>query len=521
VAEARRLDAPLNATTAGQVGNVIGTAAMLAPTAMIPGANTMLGAAAIGAGTGLAMPSESTGETLTNVASGGALGPAALGAGRLAAAGYQGAKALVSPFFSRGQEGIAANTMRAFASNPQAAAARLGAAGPSPIPGSAPTMAEIAGDPGLAQLQRTLVNNPDSGAIISQRLMDNNVARVNALADIAGDEGKRALFKESRDRAARELYQRAFDFDPGAIDPDKLTPALKGEVTKLLKRPSIQQAMQEAKSLAAEEGMKLSDKTSLRGLHYTKLALDDQIEAAVRAGNGHRAKALTATKDKLVGVLEKLSDDYAEARITYQKMSEPINQMDVAQLLLNRVNPPLAAGGQLGANKAMFGRAMQNADQTARTATKFAGAKMDRIMTPEQMATLRALEREWGGLANAENLGRATGSNTGQNLVSQNVLRQTLGPLGLPESWAENTMLQSLMRPVQFAGKLGEQRVTPRLAQAAIDPKEAARLLKRAEKRGLLGVAAPEVARYLPAMGAAGAPDFADYMRGLLGVPSD
>lgn len=50
--EARRLDAPLMATTAGKVGNVAGLAATALPTAFIPGANTFAGATAIGAGLG-------------------------------------------------------------------------------------------------------------------------------------------------------------------------------------------------------------------------------------------------------------------------------------------------------------------------------------------------------------------------------------------------------------------------------------------------------------------------------------
>lgn len=51
-AEADRLDAPLMNTGAGKVGNVIGNAVVAAPAALIPGANTYMGAALIGAGTG-------------------------------------------------------------------------------------------------------------------------------------------------------------------------------------------------------------------------------------------------------------------------------------------------------------------------------------------------------------------------------------------------------------------------------------------------------------------------------------
>jgi hypothetical protein len=50
--EAARLEAPLMSTRAGKVGNVIGLGAVAAPTALIPGANTALGAMLIGGGTG-------------------------------------------------------------------------------------------------------------------------------------------------------------------------------------------------------------------------------------------------------------------------------------------------------------------------------------------------------------------------------------------------------------------------------------------------------------------------------------
>ena len=74
VAESRRLDSSLMDTGAGMAGNFAGNVAMLAPTAMIPGAATIPGASIIGAATGLAQPSTSTGETLQNTALGGAAG---------------------------------------------------------------------------------------------------------------------------------------------------------------------------------------------------------------------------------------------------------------------------------------------------------------------------------------------------------------------------------------------------------------------------------------------------------------
>ena len=74
VADSRQRDAPLMATGEGMAGNIAGNVAATLPAMAIPGANTVVGAGLIGAGLGAAQPSTSTGETLRNVAVGGALG---------------------------------------------------------------------------------------------------------------------------------------------------------------------------------------------------------------------------------------------------------------------------------------------------------------------------------------------------------------------------------------------------------------------------------------------------------------
>jgi hypothetical protein len=76
VAESRKLDAPLMATTAGKVGNVAGNVGFLAPAMLVPGANTVVGGAAIGGAAGALTPSTSTGETLSNISLGAGTGAA-------------------------------------------------------------------------------------------------------------------------------------------------------------------------------------------------------------------------------------------------------------------------------------------------------------------------------------------------------------------------------------------------------------------------------------------------------------
>lgn len=83
VAESRKLDAPLMATTAGKVGNIAGNVAASVPALAIPGAQGVAGAGLVGASMGALQPSTSARETISNIGLGGATGAAgsAVGAG--------------------------------------------------------------------------------------------------------------------------------------------------------------------------------------------------------------------------------------------------------------------------------------------------------------------------------------------------------------------------------------------------------------------------------------------------------
>jgi hypothetical protein len=80
VDERAKRDAPLMDTGAGATGNVVGKVATALPTMFIPGANTVAGAAVVGAGLGAAEPTktgESVGQNMVMGAAGGAGGQAA------------------------------------------------------------------------------------------------------------------------------------------------------------------------------------------------------------------------------------------------------------------------------------------------------------------------------------------------------------------------------------------------------------------------------------------------------------
>lgn len=72
----KAMDAPLMNTGAGVAGNILGNAAIIAPTAFIPGANTYAGAAAIGALSGAIQPVGTQDSRTLNTALGGGSGVA-------------------------------------------------------------------------------------------------------------------------------------------------------------------------------------------------------------------------------------------------------------------------------------------------------------------------------------------------------------------------------------------------------------------------------------------------------------
>lgn len=83
---AQQIDKELLDTTGGTVGSVAGNVAALAPTAFIPGANTLAGAAAVGGASGFLQP-VAEGDVLVESAKNAGIGAAASGAGQLVGQG--------------------------------------------------------------------------------------------------------------------------------------------------------------------------------------------------------------------------------------------------------------------------------------------------------------------------------------------------------------------------------------------------------------------------------------------------
>lgn len=423
--EAKKLDAPLMNTGAGTVGNIVGNVAAYAPLAVIPGANTIAGGALVGAGAGALQPVGTDDSRLNNAAIGAAAGgvvPAALKAGKVAKA------ALIDPFTAAGQQRIVGGALNRSAADPLQAAANMRSA-TAATPGFSPTAGQAANDAGIASVERAARAIDPAGFDMVDK--SQRAALANALLDIAQTPEARAAAVNARADTARTLYQEALD----PANQQALTPWLKGQITQLVQRPSINEASKTAQRWAMERGEKPSANGSLPALHDVKQALDDMIGQAKREGKGGEVAALTNTKEQLLNVMDKLSPKYEQARTSYASMSRPINQMDIGRELYNRFEPALSQASTypFKTTADSLARALMRGDDLAANVTGMSGAKLSSILEPEQLAKVQGVVKDAAMRAAAENAGRGVGSDTVQKMAMSNLIAES----GLP-SWIQS-----------------------------------------------------------------------------------
>lgn len=443
------------------------------PSMAIPGggASTLLGNAGRMAAAG-AIPGLLEYGTAGERALRGGIGAAAGAAMPLVGAGIKSAWSLAEPLWQGGRNAIAGRAMNRVAGDNAPAVAQRLANASELVPGSLPTAAEVAQSGGIAAMQRAVSGaNPEAFA---QRGMEQASARVNALRGIAGagDDLERAIAQRGAEATANygKAYQSGIDAEMAA--------ALQPQIDALMARPSIQKAISHAKDLAAEGSMKLDDMGSVQGLHYLKMALDDQAVEA--AANPTKQRLIKQTAKDLQSVLADIAPEYRQAMGQYASASQPINRMQVGHALLDKLQPALADHGGLGRETASaFGNAMRGGDSLARKATGFPGSTLLGAVGSEGMSTLNAIAADLARKTSAQDLGRGVGSNTFQNFAMDNIAAQS----GLPQAVGGLLNLPGISRAASWAYRETDQKVKSALADAMLNPKLAAELMQKADQR--------------------------------------
>lgn len=198
VDEHRRLDAPLMATAGGKFGNFAGTVAPLLATAAIPAANTMLGAAAIGAGTGAIQPTGSNDSTkvlgmnvgspvLANALAGAGLSAGGVGVGKVIGMGATAGINKLKDFAQEIKADPAHDLLSALnATTPeqQRAIADTLKNAPTLVSGASPTVAQALQQPEASILQRVVYDSPGASQL-RDKIASQAVARNAALENVS------------------------------------------------------------------------------------------------------------------------------------------------------------------------------------------------------------------------------------------------------------------------------------------------------------------------------------------------
>lgn len=477
-----------------QVGSVVGQAAPfmgIGASGMIPSFAQKM---ALGAGTGALSgiltpeqtglnPEEFANAKMQNIGIQSALGGAIPVVGGVAKTLFNSGKSLIEPLYTGGREAIIGRALRQFSGDDAEKAIANLKGYETLVKGSNPTVAEVAGVPSLAALQRTAVNvSPEATNVLAQRQTENAIARTNALENIASPT-RVAKYQDLRSRVAEDLYSDALK----PIDLGKLTPELGKEVTGLIKTPAIKSAMNQAKENAANRGIDIADPSgSMRGLHETKMALDDEIAkvkalAETRGGaKSAQLDSLQEAKKRLLGFMEQVSPEYKTARQTYERLSKPVEQLTSIESIAGKSLNPKDFSVYLG-----------------RFSNELEKAKKDGLLTEQQIGRLENIKQDLMRTEFAATAGKPPGTNTVQNLAYGNMLNQLNLPNLLRRTGAAETLSNIGARIGDVVYGKANKEIANQLAETLLNPKQAASYMEAVTATPKNTKITPEIAKQI------------------------
>jgi len=516
-ANRRQTDSALLDTGAGMSGNVLGTLAQIlgpgvlargtaAAPALLP--TTIRGNALQGLTLGAIQPSTSDADRTQNALVGGALGGAGAGVVRGGAGLLNAGRNALSRAGLTAADRQAAAVMAREATNPNMLVLQ-----DSQVPGVQRTLGEASADPGLMSLENALrARNRGAFDPIDLR---NNAARVNQLQQIAGTEADMAAAEAAREtvvdtRLAQSLqegaqYEQALTAaqqaerqsaqeaaNRAAVENQRLqslglagnTPVpevpapgatvseglqnLRGMVGRMraerAARPSVQSAINDVgRALAGAD-------ESVGSLYQVRQYVGDLLSGKAGSDKGYAQAAsreLMQIRDALDNELAARAPSFPEYLNAYRQASRPINRMEVGREVLRTSsgsgqdtlgNPILTPSG--------VHRATNDLDAIAARATDFRRARAEDILTPQDIASLRAIQQDMQRIA-LRNREAAAGS-------------ATMGRLNV----GERVAMRGVASRLPWVGQLFElfegaanQRLNDRLAYLMANPAEARRVM--------------------------------------------
>jgi hypothetical protein len=321
-------------------------------------------------------------------------------------------QSLVDPFTNAGQTRIAGNILSQFA---KGGATAINDA--EIIPESHPTLAQATGNAGLSSLERGLqATDPNTFGTLAAH---NQAARSAHVEGLTGNSQTLGALEQARDQAAMPLLQNAFA-NAGKANPQGVL----AQIDSILSGPgggrdSVQSVLNNIKSkLVDAQGNVLPEANDPSYLYQTVRKqigdLLDKRAASTNPAGQQASRELLQVRDALDQDITKAAPDFGNYLQAYADASKPIN----AQTLLQGLNLTDATGNYTLAK-------VQNALNGIQKQMQAPGANNAKSLSAAQLNALSALRDDLLRQSNSA-LGKGIGSNTFQNLATNNIMSSML-----------------------------------------------------------------------------------------------
>jgi hypothetical protein len=407
----------------------------------------------------------------------GVLAPSVGSAATLAAQrAATGGRELVRPFTESGREVIVGNVLRQLAREPETAIQRMEGYQPQ-VPGYQPTTAQASRDIGLAGAVPMVRGLDETGRFPAQQIQANQ-ARMAVLDRLAKDEQALAAAFAKREEVTDPLREAAFDRYTGTPeDFASRVQSVRDQIVSVLQSP-------EGKRLPVKEAMTFAlrqlddDVTDPRTLYAIKQNIQDAAFGKYDKEKG----VMKLAKGELQGIAKAIDDQiepvapgYKDYLRKYSAATKGIQSMEEAQAFRTTVQGTapivLDESTQYMISQPSFVRALRNIGD-------------DTKLSKTQIALLQRVGRDLDEGA-ITRLTAEPGSNTFKNMSIANFIGASIGKQmfgEVPAAMRQGALAFNWL----FSGP--DDKIREIIVDAMLDPKLAARMMRRANNAELIPI---------------------------------
>lgn len=385
-----------------------------------------------------------------------------------AQAAARGGREIVRPFTEAGREVVAGNILRQLSRDPEAAVRNLEGYQPG-VPGYTPTTAQAARDVGLAAAVPP-VRALDVTGKITEQAQQANRARLAVLDRLAKQKEDLDAAIAKRNEATAPLREQAFARSTVTPDEFSINIASVDDVIGGIidspagKRVPVERAMNFARQRIQQASTPQELYEVRKDLRDAAQGLLDKDGSAYRLAKGQLEQVIRAIDDQI----EAVAPGYANYLKKYAASSRGIERMEAAQEFRGKVlttTPMISDPGNVSEyliSQPKFTNAIRAAEK-------------DTNLSKTQLAVLKRVGKD---LDDATfRVTQEPGSNTFRNLSVANVIGAIAGKSmfgDVPQ------VLQKVAAPMNWLYNGTDDAIREVIVDAMLDPKLAARLMRRA-----------------------------------------